>query len=244
MGILENIFAVLQSIDGKLGGNEINRVADAGLGSPDQHIQSAGAGADALNAGTLLPAATVGTAPALPVTTAAAPAADVALDSRGFPWDEQIHASSKEKIVKDDSWKKKRGVSAELVAQVEAGYVAQGYGTPVVTAPVVTAAPAGQPAGLAGLPTLPPINTPAPEKVAVQMPVLQLDATIDDNLMTVISAAAYATLGEPVIDQIMDLLKMAPDAAVTDVPDQYRMSFYRLCTDPALQAEYKIKLGA
>ena len=53
------------------------------------------------------------TAPAAP----AAPAANVELDSAGNPWDERIHASSKARI-SDGTWRLKRGVDKNLVAQI------------------------------------------------------------------------------------------------------------------------------
>lgn len=40
-------------------------------------------------------------------------------DSAGMPWDERIHASSRATVA-DGTWRKKRGVSDELVAEVEA----------------------------------------------------------------------------------------------------------------------------
>lgn len=40
------------------------------------------------------------------------------LDSRGFPWDERIHAATKTKT-QDGVWKRKRGVDEALVKQVE-----------------------------------------------------------------------------------------------------------------------------
>ena len=50
----------------------------------------------------------------------AAIATQVPVDSRGLPWDERIHASSKARIKSDDTWRYKRGVSNELIDQVEA----------------------------------------------------------------------------------------------------------------------------
>lgn len=42
-----------------------------------------------------------------------------AVDAAGLPWDERIHASSKA-LIADGTWRKKRGVADDLVAQVEA----------------------------------------------------------------------------------------------------------------------------
>ena len=60
-------------------------------------------------------------APAPPVSTtvvAPAPPAAVELDINGRAWDERIHASTKSKY-QAGGWKIKRGVSPELVKQVE-----------------------------------------------------------------------------------------------------------------------------
>lgn len=45
---------------------------------------------------------------------------NVPVDSEGLPWDGRIHSSSKEKLVKDSTWKLKRGVDKALVEQVKA----------------------------------------------------------------------------------------------------------------------------
>lgn len=47
-------------------------------------------------------------------------ATSVPVDSEGLPWDGRIHSSSKEKLVKDSTWKLKRGVDKALVEQVKA----------------------------------------------------------------------------------------------------------------------------
>lgn len=62
--------------------------------------------------------ASVGT---MVVNQSAPPAAPatIKLDSKQFPWDERIHASSKT-FNKDGTWRGKRGVTAELIAGVEA----------------------------------------------------------------------------------------------------------------------------
>lgn len=54
-------------------------------------------------------------APAAPSTSGA-----VELDKSGLPWDARIHSDAAEKLSQKGLWKRKRGVSDELVAQVEA----------------------------------------------------------------------------------------------------------------------------
>lgn len=54
------------------------------------------------------------------VANPAAPATDdLAADADGLTWDSRIHSSSKE-FNKDGTWRKRRGVNADLVAMVEA----------------------------------------------------------------------------------------------------------------------------
>lgn len=82
-------------------------------------------------------------APAAPPATSASTApmpqpGTVKLDTRGFPWDERIHSSTRATVA-DGSWKKKRGVQEFLVASVENDYRANGFG-------VAQAAPAPAPA--------------------------------------------------------------------------------------------------
>lgn len=47
-------------------------------------------------------------------------------DSAGMPWDERIHASSRATVA-DGTWRKKRGVSDELVAEVETELAVKGF---------------------------------------------------------------------------------------------------------------------
>jgi len=54
-------------------------------------------------------------------------APNVGFDKNGFPWDERIHATAKTKN-KDESWRYRRGVDKKLVADVEAEFLAKGYG--------------------------------------------------------------------------------------------------------------------
>jgi len=42
------------------------------------------------------------------------------VDSRGLPWDGRIHSSNKEKSEKTGEWRRRRGVSPEVEAEVEA----------------------------------------------------------------------------------------------------------------------------
>lgn len=51
--------------------------------------------------------------------TTTATASDVVLDSRGLPWDGRIHASTKTRLAKDDSWKLKRGLEPAYVERIE-----------------------------------------------------------------------------------------------------------------------------
>lgn len=52
--------------------------------------------------------------------TTTATAGNVEVDSRGLPWDGRIHSSSKGKMAKDNTWKLRRNIDPQIVAQVEA----------------------------------------------------------------------------------------------------------------------------
>lgn len=57
------------------------------------------------------------------------------LDAEGLPWDHRIDSESKKKLAKTNTWKKKRGVSPELVAEVQAELrAAMAAGTQTATA--------------------------------------------------------------------------------------------------------------
>lgn len=68
------------------------------------------------------PAASSAPAPVATTSTSTTTeiATSVPVDSEGLPWDGRIHSSSKEKLVKDSTWKLKRGVDKALVEQVKA----------------------------------------------------------------------------------------------------------------------------
>lgn len=72
------------------------------------------------------------------------------VDNRGMKWDERIHASSKA-INVDGTWRNKRGVDKDLLAQVEAELL--GEEAPETDAPAATPSP--QPST--------PTPTPAPQ---------------------------------------------------------------------------------
>lgn len=100
-------------------------------------------------------------APAAPPVTPPPPAAGAGpIDSRGFPYDDRIHSKSREgtgTLNADGSWRGKRNTPEALVAQVEAEWVAKGYG-PGPTPPETVG---GEPLPSAGVPA-PPVAPPAP----------------------------------------------------------------------------------
>lgn len=69
------------------------------------------------------------------------PVNDVELDINNIPWDARIHAASRNKNA-NLSWRNKRGVDKDLLAQVEAELKAN---APVVVAPVAPALPTSAP---------------------------------------------------------------------------------------------------
>lgn len=83
-------------------------------------------------------AAAASSLPSVPAATAVVPPAGVDLDSRGFPWDHRIHASTKGQNA-DGAWKKRKNVEAELTTLVEAELRA------LMSVPVVPPAPGAVP---------------------------------------------------------------------------------------------------
>tara|TARA_R110000737_G_scaffold159837_1_gene187591 strand:- start:806 stop:1603 length:798 start_codon:yes stop_codon:yes gene_type:complete len=103
-----------------------------------------------------------------PAPVATAPAG-VEVDSDGLPWDHRIHAlgagGTHNKLKKTQQWKKKRGVDAALVAEVEAELRAAMSAGPAN--PVVTEQPAPAPAPAPAATTEQPAPAPAPAPAAV-----------------------------------------------------------------------------
>ncbi len=60
------------------------------------------------------------TPPAATPPAATPPAGAVELDSQGLPWDERINVASRTKLVKDQTWKVKRGLEQAFVETVRA----------------------------------------------------------------------------------------------------------------------------
>lgn len=176
------------------------------------------------------------------------------LDAAGLPWDDRIHSSSKEKLVKDSTWKLKRGVDKTVVAQVEAQYRAGGYIDPRNTVNVATpgtaasaAAPNVPPAntgaldagGLPGLPGGMPAPVTPPVQVKVEMPVYQQGVEIDDTLLTTIASAFYAEWGEAALLKALALFQLPEGSAVTAITEPaHRDSFWRLVTTPQYLEQY------
>lgn len=100
-----------------------------------------------------------------PSPAAATPAPAAAVDAKGLPWDERIHASSRAKIA-DGSWRMKRGVQSHVIETVEAelraqmGFVGQSGSTVAFdAAPANGASVPPPPAAPAPLPPGPPALT-------------------------------------------------------------------------------------
>lgn len=142
-----------------------------------------------------------------PVTTAAAPAG-VEVDSDGLPWDHRIHAlgagGAHNKLKKTQQWKKKRGVDAALVAEVEAelrAAMSAGPANPVVTtgnaepspAPASPASPAAAPttAAAAAKPAS-PAPAPAPAGGTTTFPALMAAITANGIDQAAVTAAVNA----------------------------------------------------
>jgi hypothetical protein len=107
--------------------------------------------------------------PAAAPASTSAPTADagtsVALDARGLPWDERIHSGGRA-IVKDGTWRAKRGVPEALVNQVEAE-LRREYPAPAAAAAAAAASVPEPPAPPASVPEppappAPPAGVPEP----------------------------------------------------------------------------------
>lgn len=149
-------------------------------------------------------------APPPPVTTApttstpgpassVAGAASVELDSKGLPWDERIHASTKSKLASGE-WKNKRGIPPERITTVEAELRASLGATPAPLAPAVAAAPlppvaptATTPAHAAPVGASSPTTTPLPPVA----PAANADPVDFTQLMPRVSAAVAGGLLPP-----------------------------------------------
>lgn len=81
--------------------------------------------------------------PVPPVSPPLNNTAGIELDSEGLPWDSRIHASSKKKLAKTNTWKLMRGVDTTLVETVKAELkTLMSIPTPAApAAPAVPAAP-------------------------------------------------------------------------------------------------------
>ncbi len=112
-------------------------------------------------------------APAAPVPAPPGPPVAAELDSRGYPWDNRIHAANRAKKL-DGSWKNKRGVDPNLIvacesqnkpAAVSAVPAAVAGPVPVVVPPAAPAAPVvppPPPPTAGSVPPAPPIVASVP----------------------------------------------------------------------------------
>lgn len=132
-------------------------------GAPSPAAAEASASAPAATPASIPPPPSAASAVPSPPPAAATPTPAAAVDAKGLPWDERIHASSRAKIA-DGSWRMKRGVQSHVVEAVEAelraqmGLVGQPGSTvapsPAASVPPPPAAPAPAP-----LPPGPPALT-------------------------------------------------------------------------------------
>jgi len=143
-------------------------------------------------------------------------------DSTGLPHDARIHSSSKTKLVRDETWKKKRGIDPALVEQVEAELRAA-MAAPAATETTAAAAfaetekPAPAPAAKTETPAPAPAaktETPAPAPAATIEPV-----TFPILMSKVTNAMAAGTLTEPQILQAVNAKGLASLPLLSARPD-------------------------
>lgn len=101
---------------------------------------------------------------------------ELVLDKDGLPWDSRIHSDAAEKLSAKGVWKRKRGVSDELVAQVEAELRA-GLAVGTTDAPALPAEAAAPAVETPPAPPAPPAPAaPEPVKVLQAIGGVDLDA--------------------------------------------------------------------
>lgn len=134
-------------------------------GAPSPAAAEASASAPAAAPASIPPPPSAASPVPSPPPAAATPAPAAAVDAKGLPWDERIHASSRAKIA-DGSWRMKRGVQSHVVEAVEAelraqmGFVGQSGSTVAFdAAPADGASVPPPPAAPAPLPPGPPALT-------------------------------------------------------------------------------------
>lgn len=134
--------------------------------------------------------------------------AELTLDKDGLPWDARIHSDAAEKLSAKGVWKRKRGVSDELVAQVEAELRA-GLAVGTTDAPATQVEAAAPVVETPSAPPAPPAPT-APEPVKV----LQVVGGID--------LAAYRNAGwtdeQLVANGHAEWVEQAPAAPAVPTP--------------------------
>lgn len=82
------------------------------------------------------PSVSAAAAPVVPEASAAQPASALDVDTRGYPWDSRIHASTKTKNKGDGTWRQKRETPGATVQGVEAELRAKhGIAEPAPVAP-------------------------------------------------------------------------------------------------------------
>jgi hypothetical protein len=136
------------------------------------------------------PAAAAFTAPAQPVAPVAPTVTGVELDPDGLPWDARIHAGTKGKN-QDGRWKKKKGIDAAIIAEVEAELRAV-MGAPVAEVvvpapvPVVPVAEVVAPAPVPVVPVAPVVAPVAATETPADFPAFLRAASgrVRDGLIT------------------------------------------------------------
>lgn len=138
-------------------------------GAPSPAAAEASASAPAAAPASIPPPPSAASPVPNPPPAAATPAPAAAVDAKGLPWDERIHASSRAKIA-DGSWRMKRGVERALVAEVEAQLRGQSHGSAALDADALKLATMGADPG-PSLPAVPPA-APAPAPLPPGLPAL------------------------------------------------------------------------
>ena len=156
-----------------------------------------------------------------------------ATDATGLPWDERIHSASKA-TVKDGTWRKKKGVDAATIAQVESELRARAAGpvptqqpqpqqpAPVQQPPFAPAQPGfpSQPAMTAPVQVEPAVSMPAQSQVTAPTP-QQPAQTLDFNglMMGMQKGMQAGKIDVQVLTQLVSEINTAWGSGLTTITD-------------------------
>lgn len=142
------------------------------------------------------------------VAASSPPAPTNTLDKRGYPWDPRIHSGNKAINQTDGNWRQKRGVSPELVTQVETEIAA------LIAIPAPGTVPRPPPVPGAGMPPPPPVDTDPTfaNAIADLSAWMAAKRITNDDITAAIQAVAPGVGSIGVLKPRLDLVRAVHDA--------------------------------